>query len=307
MSPDLDLVETRQDVDTLGDREFLRRILLPIDGSASSLMAEETAAKIAKRTGATVAVIHVVPETLSYEKLDYHNLPHDLVTEFLGHAEQEAEKIIGDAQAFFLKEGVKIDTRTLRSDDPAESILEFLKNDYDLVVMGVHGENEKDPYALGSVTKKVLSHAVCPTLVVKGVCSLFSLLVCIDGSENSIKALDYAVKLAEKMGSKVTLLHVLDRKLQNFFPDLAEEMGERLLSKALEEVGEEELKVDRRLEFGVPSDIIVEVAEKGNHDLIVLGRKGLGNVRRFLLGSVSDDVSHKSKTSVLIVPLKETT
>jgi nucleotide-binding universal stress UspA family protein len=270
-------------------------------------MAEETAAKIAKRTGATITVVHVVPDTLSYEKLDYHNLPRGLVTEFLGHAEQEAEKMIGDAQALFLKEGLTVDARMLRSADPAESILEFQRNGYDLVVMGAHGENEKDPYALGSVTKKVLSHAVCPTLVVKGVCSLSDLLVCIDGSENAIKALDYAVKLAEKMGSRITLLHVLDRKLQNFFPDLAKEMGERLLSKALDEVGEEELKVDRRIEFGVPSDSIVEVAEKGDHDLIILGRKGLGNVRRFLLGSVSDDVSHKAKSSVLIVPLKETT
>jgi nucleotide-binding universal stress UspA family protein len=291
----------------LSDREFLRKILLPIDGSASSLMAEETAAKIAKRTGATITVVHVVPDTLPYEKLDYHNLPRGLVTELLGHAEKEAEKIIGDAQALFLKEGLTVDARMLRNADPAESILEFQRNGYDLVVMGAHGENEKDPYALGSVTKKVLSHVGCPTLIVKGVCSLSDLLVCIDGSENAIKALDYAIKLAEKMASKITLLHVLDRKLQNFFPDLAKEMGERLLSNALDEVGDGELEVDRRLEFGVPSDIIVEAAEKGNHDLIVLGRKGLGNVRRFLLGSVSDDVSHKAKSSVLIVPLKETT
>jgi nucleotide-binding universal stress UspA family protein len=290
---------------TLGDKEFLSRILLPVDSSASSLRAEETAAMIAKKTEATVTVIHIIPTNLSYEKLGFLDVPRKVITEILGHAKQEGEKIISDSQDLFIKEEIRVDTKTLRSNDPAESILEFQKNDYDLIVMGAHGENEKDPYALGSVTKKVLSHAACPTLIVKGVCSLSNLLVCIDGSENSLKALDYALKLAKKMGSKVTLLHVLDHKLQNFFPDLAEEMGERLLSKALDEVGGGELEVDKRLEFGVPPDIIVEVAEKENHDLIVLGSKGLGDVRRFLLGSVSDDVSHKAKSSVLIVPLLE--
>uniref|UniRef100_A0A7C2P719 Universal stress protein n=1 Tax=candidate division WOR-3 bacterium TaxID=2052148 RepID=A0A7C2P719_UNCW3 len=59
-----------------------------------------------------------------------------------------------------------------------------------------------------------------------------------------------------------------------------------------------------KLEIGTPADVIVEVAEKGNHDLIVMGRRGLGIAKRFLLGSVSDDVIHKAKCSVLIVPTK---
>ncbi|MCP8304623.1 MAG: universal stress protein [archaeon] len=71
-------------------------------------------------------------------------------------------------------------------------------------------------------------------------------------------------------------------------------------AKSLEEGSE----FDKRVEFGVTSDIIIEVAEKGNHDLIVLGSRGLGTAKRFLLGSVSDDVSHKAKCSVLIFPAK---
>jgi nucleotide-binding universal stress UspA family protein len=64
------------------------------------------------------------------------------------------------------------------------------------------------------------------------------------------------------------------------------------------------LKVGKKLEFGVPSDVIVEVAERGNYDLILLGSRGLGTVKRFLLGSVSDDVCDKAKCSVLIIPAK---
>ena len=134
------------------------------------------------------------------------------------------------------------------------------------------------------------------------------MLVCIDGSEHSIKALDYAVKLAEKAGSRVSLLNVQERRSYVHLSPYAEavfgELGRQILSNALFAIGKEGLKAEKRVEFGVISDSIVEVAEKENHDLIVLGSRGLGAVKRFLLGSVSDKVSHKAKFSVLIFPAK---
>lgn len=282
----------------MNDKNFLGRILVPIDGSTSSLMAEETAAIIAKKTKATVTVLNATQELRPG-----YQLPRSIEDEILGHIEQEAEKIINDARALFSEEGVTVDTKMIRRRDPADSILELSK-DFDLIVMSAHGENERDPYALGSITKKVIRHTTCPTLIAKKVSSLSNLLVCIDGSDHSIRAFEYAVKLAEKMGSKITLLNVQERRIHDFSPKTAEELGGKILSKTLNTIGKTKLKVNKELEFGVPSDRIVEVAEKGNHDLIVLGSRGLGTVNRFLLGSVSDDVSHKTKCSVLIVSAK---
>jgi len=283
----------------MSTKESLRRILVPIDASASSLMAEEIAAIIAKKTKATVTALHIMQEL----RLGYR-LPPNIQDELLGSIEQHAKAAIDRARVLFSEEKVKVDTEMF-SGDPADSILELSKKDYDLIVMGARGENEKDAYALGSVTKKVMMHTSCPTLIVKRVSPLSNLLVCIDGSENSIKALNYAVKLAEKMGSKITLLNVEERRLYDSSPKAAKDIGEKILSKALDVIGKKKIRVDKRLEFGVPSDSIVEFAEKGNYDLIVLGSRGLGTVRRFLLGSVSDDVSHKAKCSVLIVPAKK--
>ena len=283
----------------MGAKEFLGRILVPIDASTSSLMAEETAVLIAKKTGATVTVLHIQQEL----RIGYR-LPQNVQDELLGSIEQHANMIITNARALFTEEKVKVDAETF-SGDPADGILEFSKKDYDLIVMGARGENEKDAYALGSVTKKVIMHTDCPTLIVKKVSPISSLLVCVDGSENSVKALDYALKLAEKMGSKITLLNVQELRLYESSPKTAEELGDKILSKTLDAVGEKKIKVDKKLEFGVTSDSIVDVAEKGNYDLIVLGSRGLGTVKRFLLGSISDDVSHKAKCSVLIVPAKK--
>jgi nucleotide-binding universal stress UspA family protein len=119
-----------------------------------------------------------------------------------------------------------------------------------------------------------------------------------------VKALGFALKLTERLNSKMALINVQERRLQKASPKVAEELAQKIFSSALETVGRKEFKVDKKLEFGVPSDVIVEVAEKGNFDLIILGSRGLGKVKRFLLGSVSDDVSHKAKCSVLIIPAR---
>jgi nucleotide-binding universal stress UspA family protein len=221
----------------------------------------------------------------------------------LSNIEQQATAALGDARALFKEEKVEVDTET-RSGDVANSILNYSKEGYDLVVMGGRGKNEKNAYALGSVTKKVIMHTSCPLLIVKKVSAVSNLLVCIDGSDNSTQGLHYALKLAEKMGSKITLLNVQERRLYDFSRKTAEDLGEKILSKALDAVGKMNIKVDKKLEFGNPSDRIVEVAERGDYDLIVLGSRGLGTVDRFLIGSVSDGVSNKAKCSVLIVPKK---
>jgi len=278
------------------EEKSLKRILVPVDGSASSLMAEETGAKIAKKTGAVVTVLHVMQETT----LDY-TVPRSIQDELLGHIEQRSQDIINNARALFKEEKVEVDAETF-SGNPANDILDFSKSGFDLIVMGACGEHEKDTCILGSVTKNVIRHTTCPTLVAKQVSSLSNMLVCTDGSEHALKALDFAAKLAEKMDSKIVLLHVQEEKLHKVSPKTAEDLGQKILAKTVRILGKRKSKIDRQLEFGVPANVIVDVAEKGNHDLIVLGRRGLGTIDRFLLGSVSDDVSHKAKCSVLIIP-----
>jgi nucleotide-binding universal stress UspA family protein len=232
-----------------------------------------------------------------------YRLPSKIEEEIMGHIEQEAEKITREALTIFVEERVNADLKVVRWRDPADTILEFSKN-YDLVVIGAYGENEKSPYVLGSVTKKVMRQTRNPLLVVKRVSALSNLLICVDGSENALKALKYGAQLADKMDSDITLLNVQEKKMFDYAPDVVEDLGKKILSKAAEVISEKKSKINRKLEIGVPADVIVEVAEKGNHDLIIMGSRGFGKVKRFLLGSVSDDVSHKAKCSVLIVPAK---
>jgi nucleotide-binding universal stress UspA family protein len=259
-------------------------------------MAQETAASVATKTGASITAFYVLPEIWSI-----YPLPKAVEHDLLDSVHQRSEKALNSARTLFNEENVQANTETA-SGDPAENILRFSKEGYDLITMGAHGENETEPYALGSVTRKVIMHADCPTLITKKVTDLSRMLVCVDGSQHSKKALDYAFRLGEKVGSEITLINVQEHTLHKVSPKVAEELGARIFESVLTSVGKTTLKVERTLEIGVPSKKILETSRKGGYDLIVLGRRGMGTVKRFLLGSVSDSVSQKAECSVLIVP-----
>ena len=78
---------------------------------------------------------------------------------------------------------------------------------------------------------------------------------------------------------------------------------ENLLSKALDKTRnfQETLNVSKELVEGRPAEKIVETANKGMFDLIVIGNRGLGGIKKLLLGSASDRVADKAQCSVLIV------
>jgi nucleotide-binding universal stress UspA family protein len=297
------------------DKNVIRNVLVPVDGSDLSLQANKTAVIVAKKTGATVTVLYVIHDVEPYfdslsaahQEMEYY-IPQSTINEILDFRKKEAKKVIKQSQDFFKEEGVSVKSKILTGFDEADIIIELSKNDYDLIIMGAHGNNEKSPYELGSITKKAIRHTTCPILFAKKACSLSNLLICLDGSKNSINTLDYAVKLAEKVSSKLTLLNVQEiPSYGHLSPDsqsIFEKLGSQIIANSLGAIGKKGLESTKRVEFGIVANRIVEIAEVENHDLIVLGHKGLGIVKQFLLGSVSDKVSHKAKCSVLIFPSK---
>jgi len=280
---------------------YFKKILVPVDGSHSCLHAEELAAAIAKDFESKVTVIHVVSHELLHAGLELrYRVPPSVRTEITNWLLQTGKKIVWDAEALFKEEGVEVDVRVIEYEDPAETVIRVAKDEeYDLIVMGNRGETEVEVFSLGSMAEKVFRHAECPVLIVKQKTKLSKILVAVDGSESAEKALKYAVQLAKKHKAKVTLLNVGESKLFGFKPEVAREVGEHILSDAAAKV--KGLKLNTQLEFGNPAETIIEVAEKGNYDFIVVGSRGLSSVKRFFLGSVSDDISHHAKCSVLIV------
>jgi nucleotide-binding universal stress UspA family protein len=131
-------------------------------------------------------------------------------------------------------------------------------------------------------------------------------LVPIDGSPHSNKAIEFAADISKRYGSRLILLHVIPIRVYAFAEVgavLSEDVeeGEEILRRGVELAKSLGLEADRRLGKGIPAEEILRVAEEEGVDLIVIGSRGLSGVKAFLLGSVSDKVSHHAKCPVLIV------
>lgn len=137
------------------------------------------------------------------------------------------------------------------------------------------------------------------------------ILIAVDGSKYSEKALFKARKIAEGIGGEVTILHVINplrdtvyinnRELGNEIKRNATIRGEEVIKKAKEIFEGFKGTFITETRLGDPVDEIIKFAEEGGFDLIVMGSRGGGIFSRALLGSVSDKVVHHVKTSVLIV------
>jgi nucleotide-binding universal stress UspA family protein len=147
------------------------------------------------------------------------------------------------------------------------------------------------------------------------------ILLGFDGSEPSNNALEHAVKIAEKLGSRLLLISVAPRFRIPIFPDegfevtsidVAQEYDEyqtkmseyykEALQKAVKGIRDtSDLEVESILESGRPSSTIVRVAEEREVDLIILGSRGLGGITGWILGSTSRRVVESCTKPVLIV------
>jgi len=282
------------------EKSLFKRILVAVDGSHTCLLAQELAVLLAKKFQSKVTLVHAVPEQL----LDLGvktpaDIPKSVLEEISEWFVKKGEEILRNAQAIFSEEGVEIDARLLHG-DPAENIINLAADKkYDLIVLGNRGETEAEVFSLGSNAEKISRHAECSVFIIKEKTKISKILVAVDGSENAQKGLHYAVQLAQKFNAEITVMNVMERRLFGLKPKVAQNVGEQVLSKAVEEV--KGISVTKRLESGNPSEKIIEVANKEEYDLIVVGSRGLSRSKRFFLGSVSDDVSHHAHCSVLLV------
>jgi nucleotide-binding universal stress UspA family protein len=135
------------------------------------------------------------------------------------------------------------------------------------------------------------------------------ILVPVDFSPCSAAALQYAANLAEQLDAQVDVLHVWQSPQLAFadgtIPPLtvfAHTQAGQAMSTFLEELEAGGMPADRvrgRLASGDAATRILEVAEEGGYDLIVMGRHGRGRLQHFLVGSVTEKVSRKAPTPVL--------
>lgn len=136
-----------------------------------------------------------------------------------------------------------------------------------------------------------------------------TILVPVDGSKHANAAVDTASELAAKTGASMILLNVMTKAGSEQMPEELRSYAQlehmrvterELLQSAADEIVNNARmrakahgagKVETITKIGDPTKTIINVAKDRNADLIAMGRRGLGNVKGLLLGSVSHKVS----------------
>lgn len=137
-----------------------------------------------------------------------------------------------------------------------------------------------------------------------------TILVPVDGSEASLKALDRAIELAKFYDSKLVVAHVIDVRSYSLaiaYREPLEEYAEDNASKILNDAEQKAkaagiAEVSTIKKEGSPRSVIAKkIAPEVHADLIVMGATGYGMVERMFVGSVSESTMRHSTCDIMIV------
>lgn len=137
------------------------------------------------------------------------------------------------------------------------------------------------------------------------------ILVSVDGSDNSKRAVLEARRHLEMFDAQISLLTVVNPNFPDYdrFLDQDESAGftqkqadsHPALVEALDLLGKTSEEIPLYMKNGDPANEILKVADEGDYDLILMGSRGRGTFSRAFLGSVSNKVLNHAKTNVMIV------
>lgn len=143
------------------------------------------------------------------------------------------------------------------------------------------------------------------------------ILVPLDGSAQALKALDFAVDLAQKYDASLSLLHIItNREVPESVRTFAEaehmdmppdwiyeqQVGEKILGKCKQQARDKGIGlIETSVQKGHPAQMIVDMAKATGIDIIVMGTRGLSDMQGLVMGSVAHKVSHLAPCTVITV------
>jgi len=136
------------------------------------------------------------------------------------------------------------------------------------------------------------------------------ILVPVDGSNNSYKALEAALVLSEKLGSKISVVNVMEQvpithiESEKLLSDLLEaykKENQEILSKCSDIAHQKGITIKTVLLQGNPAPVILDYSKKENFDLVIMGSRGMGKFKELILGSVSSKIVHHSPCAIMII------
>lgn len=285
-----------------------RGVIAAVDGSPSSLVATDWAARYAARRHVPLTLVNVLATPA------IGMLPEPaLVAGFSEGREKNGRKILAEARRVADRALSEFEPIVVQEESctgvPIPTLVDLSK-DVDVIVVGCRGRGRLKNRILGSVSSGLIRHAHCPVAVVHDEDPLMDhpaeapVLVGVDGSPASELATAIAFDEADRRGVGVIAMHSwADSDVFGWASvdwDLQLETGREALGERL--AGWQEryphVTVDRRLVYGDPAEHLVAASEEAQ--LTVVGSHGRGGFAGMLLGSVSSAVVQAIRMPVIV-------
>lgn len=301
----------------------INRILCPVDFSEYSRHALDCAVALARWYGSQITALHVFPHRppaivpFGLQVVQPGALPDTDRDVLLRHLEAFIEEQRRDNVRIeaLLEEAPEVSREILRQADVLKA---------DLIVIASHGRSGFERLLLGSITEKILRKSACPVMVVpprlgealaSGV-SFKEILCPVDFSAASLRALTYAMSLAEESDGRLTAVHVIEVPPELYaspMPDFvnvaelraaAEAESLRRLRALIPEAVRTYCTVETVVAEGRASREILQLAANRKTDLIVMGVQGRGAFDLLMFGSNTHHVIRAAACPVLTIHAK---
>lgn len=294
----------------------MQRVLIPLDGSTLAERAIPAGVFLAKTLQCPLELLHVIEHPL------HEDIPEATIR-------PSTDAVRRDLRAVVQKYHIDIPVScNVLVGDPVRRLLESSERNPDAIIaMATHGRSGIVRAVLGSVADKVVRGASGPVLLVRptpaahnGLFPVSTIMVGLDGSRLSERALPAAIDLARKSGARLHLVGVVESLWTLAYPtspydgappdpQVIQELDTRLTNEACEYLSdvasrarESGVYVTWDVTHGNPVEELAREAERVSAGVLVTATHGRGGLSRMFHGSVSTGLTARCDVPLLIVP-----
>ncbi len=271
------------------------KILVPIDFSEYSLYALEVAAQIAKKTEASIVILHMLG--LSEAVLAKNDRQeHEEAKYYMNQAKKRFKPLLEEPFLKGIDVEIMLQNYTIFSE--LDQVAE--ENWVDLIVMGSHGNSGIGPFVVGSNTDKVIRTSRVPVLVIKRKHPSFDMdkmVFSTDLGEESIGAYRKAREFAERFSAELKVVFI---NLPNKDFKSTKEINKKI--DVFRALASTDVVIDVSNDYSIGKGIM-NFCERWDADLVIIPTRGRTGLVHFFRASIGEMLTKRSATPVLTIKI----